>query len=174
MIFVTVGSGPLDFTRLVKRMDEIAQETGEEVIIQKGFTQCETIFAKSFTFVPYEEALYFFKNAKIIVGHASAGPIMYARQFNKPLIVFPRDGRLKELIDNHQIETAKAIEGSSKMIEVVYHEDDLTGAVRRAMSKAKAGFTYEESPGLSSLIRSIRDFIQSIDYKRICLKEKRF
>jgi UDP-N-acetylglucosamine transferase subunit ALG13 len=143
-------------------MDEIGRDLGEEIIIQRGFTQYETRFARSFTFVPYKEALEFFRRAKVIVGHASAGPIMQAREFNKPLIVFPRDGQLKELIDNHQIETAKAIEGSSKMVEVVYHEDDLMGAVQRAVSKAEAGLSYEESTALSSLIRHIRDFVQSI------------
>lgn len=162
MIFVTVGSGPLDFTRLVKKMDEIAMEIGVETIIQQGFTQYDPTYAKSFAFVPYEQALAFFKRARIIVGHASAGPIMYARQFNKPLIVFPRDGRLKELIDNHQIETAKAIDGSSRMIEVVYHEEDLMEAVRRAIAKAETSLSYEENQTLSSLVGYIRDFIQGV------------
>lgn len=162
MIFVTAGSGPLDFSRLVGKMDEIARDLGEKVIIQKGFTQYETHFAESFTFVPYDQALDLFKRAKVVVGHASAGPIMHAREFDKPLIVFPRDGRRKELIDNHQIETAKAMEESSKMIEVVYHEDDLKGAVQRAMAKAEEGLSYEASTSLSSLIRHIGDFIRSI------------
>ncbi len=174
MIFVTVGSGPLDFTRLVRKMDEIARDLGEEVIIQKGFTQFETRFAKSFNFVAYKQALDFFKNAKIIVGHASAGPIMHARQFNKPLIVFPRNGRLKELIDDHQIETAKAIEGTSKMIEVVYHEDDLKKAVQKALLKVEEGLRYEENQCLSSLIKYIHDFVESIGQQRLCLKEKKF
>ena len=162
MIFVTAGSGPLDFSRLVGKMDEIARDLGEEVIIQKGFTQYETRFAESFPFVPYEQALDLFKRAKVIIGHASAGPIMHAREFDKPLIVFPRDGRLKELIDNHQIETAKAMEGSSKMIEVVYDEANLMGAVQRAIAKAETSLSYEESPTLSSLVGYIRDFIQGM------------
>lgn len=162
LIFVTTGSGPLDFSRLVRKMDEIAGDLGEEIIIQKGFTPYETQSAKSFSFVPYEQALDFFKKAEVVVGHASAGPIMHAREFNKPLIVFPRNGELKELIDDHQIETAKAIEGSSRMIEVIFHEDDLKGAVQRAMAKAEAGLSYEESPALSSLIRHIRDFVQRV------------
>ena len=162
LIFVTTGSGPLDFSRLVKRMDEIAEDLGVEVIIQKGFTPYETHFAKSFTFVPYEEALGYFKKAKVIVGHASAGPIMHARAFNKPLIIFPRDGERQEIIDNHQIETARAMVGSSKMIEVVYHEDDLKVAVQRAMAKAEEGLSYEANSSLSSLIGYIKGFVQGI------------
>jgi hypothetical protein len=52
--------------------------------------------------------------------------------------------------------------GSSKMIEVVYHEDDLRVAVQRAMAKAEGGLSYEASPSLSSLIGYIKDFIQGI------------
>ena len=162
MIFVTVGSAPHDFTRLVKMMDEIANEISEEVVIQKGFTQFTPNTAKWFDFVSYDEAVKYFQSAKVIVGHSSAGPIMLARKFNRPLIVFPRDGGLNEHVDSHQIETAKAMEGSSRMIEVVYHEKEVLEAVQRAISRAETGQSYDESPALSSLIGYIREFIQKI------------
>ncbi len=162
MIFVTIGSAPHDFARLVKKMDEIAKEISEEVVIQKGFTPFAPVHAKCFDFVPYEEALNYFQSAKVIVGHASAGPIMLARRFNKPLILFPRDGKLNEHVDSHQIETAKAMEGSSNMIEVVYHEKDLLEAVQRAILKAEAGQPYDENPALSSLIEYVREFVKSL------------
>lgn len=162
MIFVTTGSSPLDFSRFVRKMDEIAGDVGVEMIIQKGFTQYETRYARSFTFVPYEEALDYYRKAKVIVGHASAGPIMHAREFNKPLIIFPRNGEMKELIDDHQIETAKAMEGSSRMIEVIFHEDDLKAAVQRALAKAAEGLSYEANPSLSSLIEYIKEFVQRV------------
>ena len=162
MIFVTVGSAPHDFTRLVEMMDQIANEISEEVVIQKGFTQFIPHAPKWFDFVSYDEAVKYFRSAKVIVGHSSAGPIMLARRFNRPLIIFPRDGGLKEHVDSHQIETAKAMEGSSIMIEVVYDERELLGAVQRAISKAEAGQSYEESPALSSLIGYIQEFIQKL------------
>jgi len=162
LIFVTIGSGPLDFSRLVGKMDEIARDLKEKVIIQKGYTRTKTYFAESFTFVPYNQALDLFKSAKVIVGHASAGPIIHARKFNKPLIIFPRDGRRNELIDNHQMETAKAIEGSSKMIEVVYHENDLKEAIHRAIAKAEGGLSYETNTSLSLLINYIGNFIRTL------------
>lgn len=167
MIFVTVGSAPHDFTRLVKMMDEIANEISEEVVIQKGFTPFIPKTAKWFEFVSYDDAVKYFQSAKVIVGHSSAGPIMLARRFNKPLIIFPRDGDLKEHVDGHQIETARAMDGSSKMIEVVYHEKELLEAVRRAISKAETGQSYDESPALSSLIEYIREFIQQVKKQRM-------
>jgi len=38
MIFVTVGTHDQGFERLVKKMDEIAGQIDEEVVIQVGYT----------------------------------------------------------------------------------------------------------------------------------------
>lgn len=162
MIFVTVGSAPYDFTRLVKKMDEIAEEIAEEIIIQKGFTKYIPKNAKWFDFVTYEKALNYFRSANIIVSHSSAGPILFAKKFNKPLVIFPRDGLLNEHIDSHQIETAKAIEKSYKKIEVVYNEDDLLEAIKRALKKVDEGIFYEENKEVKSLIEYIISFIKNI------------
>lgn len=163
MIFVTVGSGPLDFSRLVRKMDDLAGELGEEMVIQQGYTLYEPSHARVFSFVPYEEAMRLFREAEVIVGHASAGPIMNARQFNKPVIIFPRDNNRQELIDGHQMGTAKAMEGNSRMIEVVYEAEDLGPALVRALSKARSGEVYEEHRFLSSLIASIQDFVEEVE-----------
>lgn len=165
MIFVTVGSGPLDFSRLVKKMDDLAGELGEEVVIQQGYTLYEPAHARVFSFVPYEEAMRLFQEAEVIVGHASAGPIMNARQFNKPVIIFPRDDRRQELIDGHQMGTARAMEGSSRMIEVIYEAEELGPALVRALSRARSGETYEEHLFLSSLIACIRNFVEEVEKK---------
>lgn len=38
MIFVTIGTHPGQFDRLIKKIDEIAPQIDEEIIIQTGFT----------------------------------------------------------------------------------------------------------------------------------------
>lgn len=161
MIFVTVGSAPHDFTRLVKAADDIAGELDIPVTIQRGFTVYAPRRAKYFDFVPYEEALELYRTAAIIISHASAGPIMYARKFNKPLIVFPRSGERHEHVDNHQIETAKAVQGSSPMLEVVYDAGGLLSAVQRARARAVSGEKYGEIRHLRSLVAAIAEFINS-------------
>ena len=163
MIFVTMGSAPFDFSRLAKKMDEISGVTGEEAIIQLGFTKYKPLYAAYFDFVPYEKALNYFRAAAIIVGHASAGPLVYARKFNKPLILVPRNSALGEHVDDHQIETANAIAGTSGLIEVIYDENKLQSAVQRALSKVDSGQKYKEPDTLNSLILSISDFVEKIN-----------
>ena len=50
MIFVTVGTHPGQFDRLIKRVDEIAPHIKEEIIIQRGFTRYAPKNTKYFDF----------------------------------------------------------------------------------------------------------------------------
>jgi UDP-N-acetylglucosamine transferase subunit ALG13 len=166
MIFVTTGSGPLDFSRLVKTMDEIAGQLGEEVVIQAGFTDYRPKNAVCFDFVTYKEMREYFRKAEVIIGHASAGPIMHAREFRKPLIIFPRSGRLNELIDGHQVDTAREIEGKIKFAQVVYDADGLLPAVKKALEKSRSvcdDDEYAGSESLQALIGYIRDYLSSLE-----------
>ena len=161
MIFVTVGSAPQDFSRLIKKIDELASRVPEKFVVQLGFTKYKPANAQWFRFVAYDQARQYFRDADIIIGHASAGPIMHAREFHKPLIIFPRNGALHEHIDNHQMETARAIEGISEFIEVVYTEEDLLPAIQRALAKTALcrQRQYAASESVESLIRCISEFL---------------
>ena len=162
MIFVTVGSAPHSFKRLIQEMDEIATRINNEVVIQKGLSCSNPVNAKCFDFVDYDDAINYFKDADVIVSHASAGPVLYARKFNKPLILVPRRGDLHEHVDNHQIETAHAIENSSEMIEVVYDVKDLEKAIERAFQKIKQKLNYGPPTSLEGLIACISDFVNKV------------
>jgi UDP-N-acetylglucosamine transferase subunit ALG13 len=163
MIFVTVGSAPHSFKRLIQKMDEIALRCDDEVIIQKGLSSYEPINTKYFDFVEYEVAMNYFRNADLIVSHASAGPILYARKFNKPLIMVPRQGSLHEHVDNHQMETAHALGGSSEMIEVIYDINDLYDAIKRAYQKISRNTSYGPPASINGLIEYINSFINTIE-----------
>ncbi len=165
MIFVTIGSAPQDFSRLIKKIDELAAGVKEEFVVQLGFTRYKPARAKWFDFVAYEEARRYFSDAKVIVGHASAGPLMHAREFRKPLVIFPRNGTLHEHIDNHQMETAAAIEGISEFIEVVYDEEKLLPAIERALKKTELCLQkpYVASGSVDSLVASIRSFVETLN-----------
>ena len=166
MIFVTVGSAPHSFKRLIQKMDEIASAIDNEIVIQKGLSPYQPITAKSFDFVDYDVAMNYFKNADIIVSHASAGPILYARKFNKPLIMVPRRGDLHEHVDNHQMETARALGNSSEMIEVVYEINDLEEAIKRAHQKIRQNINYGPPCSIEGLTECIISFIKTVEKKQ--------
>lgn len=165
MIFVTVGGTSHSFNRLIQRMDEIASKIDNEVVIQKGWSSYETVKAKCFDFVDFDDAINYFKNADVIVSHASAGPLLYARKYNKPLILVPRRGDLNEHVDNHQMETVHAIKNSSEMIEIVYDVKDLEKAIERAIHKIEQNINYGPSVSLEGLTACISDFINTVNQK---------
>ena len=162
MIFVTIGSAPHDFKRLIKKMDEISAQIDVEVVIQTGLSSYQPVHAKSFDFVEYDEVMDYFKDADMIVSHASAGPMLYARKFNKPLIMVPRRSDLSEHVDDHQMETSHAFEDSSEMIEVVYDVADLEEAIEKAYQKVKQNLNYGPPISLESLTECINSFVNNV------------
>ena len=62
MIFVTVGSAPHSFKRLIQKMDEIASMIDNEVVIQKGLSSYQPTNTKCFDFVDYDVAMNYFKD----------------------------------------------------------------------------------------------------------------
>jgi UDP-N-acetylglucosamine transferase subunit ALG13 len=125
MIFVTIGNEQrYKFTRLLRKMDELAPEISEEIVMQIGFDSYQPKHCNYFSFIPHEEYIELFKRSKLVISHCATGPIIYAKKYNKPLILFPRKAEYNEHLDNHQMETAKSVEGR-KGIHIAYQEEEL-------------------------------------------------
>jgi len=165
MIFVTIGNEQrYKFTRLLRKMDELAPEISEEIVMQIGFDSYRPDHSKYFSFVPHEEYLDLFKKSKLVISHCATGPIIYAKKFNKPIILFPRRAELGEHVDNHQIETAHSVEGI-KGIQVVYHEDELKEAI---IALINTGEISKESRGPrdTGIIDTIKEFLWRIEMRK--------
>ena len=165
MIFVTIGNEQrYKFTRLLRKMDELAPEISEEIVMQIGFDSYKPDHSKYFSFVPHEEYLDLFKKSKLVISHCATGPIIYAKKFNKPIILFPRRAELGEHVDNNQIETAHSVEGI-KGIQVVYHEDELKEAV---IALINTGEISRESRGPrdTGIIDTIKEFLCRIEMQK--------
>jgi UDP-N-acetylglucosamine transferase subunit ALG13 len=123
MIFVTVGTSSGDFSRLVKKMDEIAGEINEEVIIQYGYTKYIPRNARHFAFASRDEILKFIQESSVVVTHG-ASTIIDILKFGRIAIAVPRLRKYDEDINDHQLELCKALERQGK-IKVVYNVDNL-------------------------------------------------
>jgi beta-1,4-N-acetylglucosaminyltransferase len=165
MIFVTIGNEQKHrFTRLLRKIDEIAPEISDEIIMQMGFDPYRPKHCKYFSFIPHEEYLDLFKRSKLIISHCSSGPIINATKFNKPIIIFPRRAEFNEHVDNHQIETAKAIEGR-KGIHVVYNEAQLK---EKIITLIDAGGISQELDGQrdTGIVDTIREFLRHLEMEK--------
>ncbi len=137
MIFVTTGSAVkgIDFTRLIRKMDEIARSLEEEVVMQIGPIPYRPQYASSFEYCSFQEALTYFERASLVVGHCGIGTILNALRFRVPIIVVPRRIHYGELNrDDHQIEVAHRIEGK-RLIHVVYEMEELEETIRTILSR---------------------------------------
>ena len=123
MILVIIGL-MYGFERLIKKMDEIAGEIEEEVMIQIGLTNFLPKNAKYFKFASDKYFNEQIRRSRLIISHAGVGTILTARKFKKPIIIVPRQKKYGEHIDNHQMEIAKELE-DHKNIKVIYEIKDI-------------------------------------------------
>ena len=155
MIFVTVGTHYQGFERLIQKMDKIAAEIDDEVIMQTGYTKYEPRNAKWFKFMEYDEILNIYKKADIIVSHAGAGTLLDAMSFEKRVIVVPRLKKFDEHIDDQQLELAEALKNSGRAT-AVYNIEKLGEIVTNSISSY-----YSESNG-NKLAIFLNDYLKGI------------
>lgn len=124
MILVTVGTPQQPFDRLVKAADEYAAQTAETVVIQAGTTTYEPKHANYFRWTTFQDMERLTQEARIVVAQASAGAIILALKFGKPVIVVPRLSKFGEHFNDHQSQLALALKERGQA-EVA---DDITPA----------------------------------------------
>ena len=128
MIFVTVGTAR-DFSRLIKKVDEIAGKIKEEIIVQKGFTKYNPRNCKYFEFVSRGEFLGYIKKTDIVITHAGAGTIIECLKNKKPTITVPRRKKYNEHRNDHQMDVAKELEREGKVL-VCYDVKNLGNKIK--------------------------------------------
>ncbi len=160
MIYVSVGTMFLDFSRLVRKMDEIACDTKEQVVIQIGLGKTIPEHCEYFTFKPHEEILALQREARLVVCHAGIGCVMDALTVRTPLIVTPRLKRHNEHMNDHQMDIAEAVErrGWGRM---VCDMDDLPDACAHPPA---APASYE--PAKERLVSAVREMVERVAAKK--------
>ena len=126
MIFLTVGTYPLQFNRLIAAVDAAvaANFVGEEVFAQIGLSDFSP---RHMDFVEMMDKTEFdscFEKASGIVGHAGIGTITMALDRGKPLVVMPRLKSFNEHVNDHQLATARKFEELGHVL-VAYEETQL-------------------------------------------------
>lgn len=122
LIFVTLGTQKFQMNRLMKAVDELAQEMDEEIIIQSGNSTYKPEHCTAQAFMSSEEYKNKIESCSLLITHAGVGTIITGLNAHKPVIVVPRLASMNEHVDDHQIQIAEAF--SSK--KCVLYCDDLT------------------------------------------------
>lgn len=171
MIYVTIGSAQkgIEFTRLIKKIDDIAKDINEEIIIQLGSSKYYPKNIKYFDYCSFEKNIEYYRKAKLIIGHCGAGTIINAFKFNTPLIVVPRRFQLGEHADDHQLELARKLEGSHPLIKIIYDIDNLENTLKETLKNIndnKIIIDECSKTRKNNLILAIQDFISLVKKKK--------
>jgi UDP-N-acetylglucosamine transferase subunit ALG13 len=135
VILVTVGND-LPFSRLVQHADAWSEaHPSERVFAQTGRLQPSDHVPEHMDWVEMlaaEQFEHYWAGAKLIVAHAGMGSIITALATAKPIVILPRQARLNEHRNDHQLATAKRFADRPGLF-VAWTETDLPGAIDRAL-----------------------------------------
>ena len=113
-IFLTVGS-QMPFDRLTRAVaDWAGTRTGHEVTAQVGHTRLppERLHPLRWQALMSPQAyVQQCRSADLIVAHAGMGSVLTALELDKPLLMMPRRGALRETRNDHQVATAAHLHG---------------------------------------------------------------
>jgi len=111
-IFVSVGTHPQQFNRLLREIDRLISEgriTGN-IFCQSGHSD---YLPKNFPykkFVPIDEFRSLLEKCDIFITHAGEGNIGLAKNLGKKFIAIARRKEFSEHTNNHQLELAQVVE----------------------------------------------------------------
>ena len=129
MIFLTVGT-QFGFDRLVKAVDETVGQgvIAEEVFAQIGSGEYEPRNIKFARMLEKEDFDTKLAEASAVISHAGIGTITTAINLNKPVLAMPRLKGFGELVNDHQLHTARKFEQLGHIL-AVYSSDDLPAKI---------------------------------------------
>lgn len=155
MIFVTVGT-QLPFDRLLSAVDTwVASNRSVEVFAQTGPTDCPPAHMAYADFVTPTRANELFMRASLIVSHAGMGSILTALKYRKSILILPREARLGEHRNDHQLATAKWL-GSRPGVTVAWRTADIgTLLDQRSSMLAGSGISDDAAPELIEKLQQL-------------------
>jgi UDP-N-acetylglucosamine transferase subunit ALG13 len=155
VVFVTVGSAPQAFERLLKEVDRLAGNGmfgDEKVFVQAGHSKYTPAYCESEAFISRQTFQHFVKEASLVICHGGATPLEVIRAGKVP-IVMPRRKQFGEIVNDHQVEFVQVLAQKGLVIPVMQPED-LAGAISRARQHGQQ-LRITASPMVGMVARSL-------------------
>ena len=130
MILVLMGTNPYPFNRLIQAVDELAEDTLEEVIVQSGSTPPPKGRLNCFPFASHSQLMKWIEQAEVVVAQGGFGSLSDCISVGARVVAVPRSIDLGESIDE-QKELVMAFSREGLVIPV-YDISELRSAVELA------------------------------------------
>jgi UDP-N-acetylglucosamine transferase subunit ALG13 len=135
VIFATVGSHPTyAFDRLLRGLERVE---AEELVVQFGPGKPPRNATTAVPWMPFEEVIENMSRAEHVVSHAGVGTILCAIQVGHLPIVFPRLKRYEETVDDHQLDLARMLSETRRVV-LVEDAELLPAALAEAAPRGEA------------------------------------
>ena len=115
-VFAATGSRSFPFDRMVQALDEAASSgelpEGTAVLAQVGPSKWEPRSLSVVDYLDRDEFLARIDEADLVVSHGGTGSLMTALARGKRVVAFPRRAAFGEVVDDHQVEFVRQLEGA--------------------------------------------------------------
>ncbi|MFC1906265.1 glycosyltransferase [Chloroflexota bacterium] len=155
MIFVITGTHYQGFERLIKKMDEIAAKTNENVIIQVGYAKYKPETAEYFDFVPYAKIVELCREARAVICTDGSGSMITAIKCGKIPIVVPRKQEYGEAAYNTKSSLAREF-AKENVITLLEDTDKLEVELK------KDRYYVTVPPRKDNLASKLKEYIENI------------
>lgn len=151
----------LPFDRMIRMMDDwTSQHSGEDVLAQIGGGDYRPQHMRWQRIITPDEYKKVVEASRLIVAHAGTGSVFTASEFQKPIVLIPRRAAQKEHTTDHQLDTAKWLEGKPGIF-IAWTEADLPLQIECASNAAN---THQSQIPLSApqpFLDRIKEFLTS-------------
>jgi len=147
LILVLCGTQKQDFSRMIRAVEEIAQD--EKIIVQAGHSDYDSDQMEIFDFISSDELARLYAQADYVVTHGGAGSMFQAVKAEKKTLVFPRLQKYGEHVDDHQLQLAHKLESLGYLM--VFNDGDMMTDVFDKLKNFKMK-TYDLKGELENLI----------------------
>ena len=117
------------FVRMAKAVDNFAETTTDEVIVQTGHTNYDYHHAKAFAFCTKEEMKRYIESADMVILQGGWGAISEAMELHKKIVVMPRHNKTEHIHD--QFELVRKLDELGCVVGV-FDEKELPAAIEKA------------------------------------------
>jgi len=115
LILVMVGTNPYPFTRLIEKVIEWAEKTGEHVIVQSGHTPVTSNVIEHHSFLDHSKILQLMSNADVVITQGGFGSLQDCMKTGVKTIAVPRLIELGESPDD-QTEIVNALAEENRVV----------------------------------------------------------
>lgn len=157
-IFVTVGA-QMPFDRLIMTVDDWAgTQLDVDAFAQVGPNSFKPTHMEWVEFIEPDDYRERVMKSDVLIAHAGMGSIITALQYGKPIVIFPRLGRLQETRNDHQVATTKRF-ATFDGVHAALDETELL-IVLDALAELSVSLSVISSYASPELLNRISDFIK--------------